>query len=82
MFSFSAPGEIPPLQLGNTHGPPPDIHQDIANTRTVVNSIHNMLKSQEATNHQSQSVSVTRTVPRWIHAYCYLDSKQVGHLNH
>ena len=57
MFGFSAPGESTPLPLGSTGS---DIHQEVANTRTVVNKIHNILKSQEGTGSQPQLVSVTR----------------------
>ena len=46
--------------MGNTHGTASDIHQDVANTRTVVNKIHNILKSQEGAGSQPQLVSVTR----------------------
>ena len=60
MFGFSAPGESTPPPLGNTHGTGSDIHQDVANTRTVVNKIHNMLKSQEGAGSQPQLVNVTR----------------------
>jgi len=60
MFGFSAPGESTSLPLGNAHGTGSDIHQDVANTRTVVNKIHNILKSQEGASSQPQLVSVTR----------------------
>jgi len=60
MFGFSAPGKSTPLPLGNTHGTASDIHRDVANTRTVVNKIHNILKSQEGAGSQPQLVSVTR----------------------
>ena len=49
-----------PPPLGNTHGTSSHIHQDVANTRTVVNKIHDILRSQEGTGSQPQSVSVTR----------------------
>ena len=59
MFAFSVPGESPPPLQRNTHGIVSDIHRDVANTRTVVNNIHNMLKSQEGADGQHLSVSVT-----------------------
>ena len=59
MLPFSAPGETPPPQLRNTYGTVPDIHQDVVNTRTVVNNIHNMLKSQGGAGYQPLLVSVT-----------------------
>jgi len=46
--------------MGNTHGTGSNIHQDVANTRNVVNKIHNILKSQEGAGSQPQLVSVTR----------------------
>ena len=36
------------------------MHRDVVNTRTVVNNIHNMLKSQEGVGYQPRLVSVTR----------------------
>jgi len=62
MFGFSAPGESTPPPLGDTRGTASDIHQDVANTRTVVNKIHNILRSQEGAGSQPQLVSVTRTL--------------------
>ena len=52
MFGFSAPGESPPPPQRNARGIDSDIHR-------IVNSIHNMLKSQEWTGYQPQLVSVT-----------------------
>ena len=62
MLPFSAPGETPPPQLRNTYGTVPNIHQDVVNTRTVVNNIHNMLKGQEGAGYQPLLVSVTHTL--------------------
>ena len=60
MFAFSAPGEsLPPLQT-NTHGTSSDIRHDVAKIQTVVNNIHNMLKSQEGAGYQPQLASATR----------------------
>ena len=78
MFGFSAPGESAPLLLGSTGS---DIHQEVANTRTMVNKIHNILKSQEGTGSQPQSVGVTHSVPHRTHTYSCLDSEQVGNLD-
>ena len=45
----------------------------------MVSNIHNMLKSQEGTSGQPQSVGDSNSVPRRINTDCWhLDSKQVG----
>ena len=54
--------------MGNTHGTASGIHQDVANTRTVVDKIHNILKSQEGAGSQPQLVSVTRILSLTEHA--------------
>ena len=54
--------------MGNAHGTASDIHRDVVNTRTVVNKIHSILKSQEGAGSQSQLVSVTRILPLTEHA--------------
>ena len=59
MFAFSAPGESPPPLPRNPHGIGFDIHRDVVKTQTVVNDIHDMLKSQGGVDGQHLSVSVT-----------------------
>ena len=68
MFEFSAPGESTSPPMGNTHGTASDIHKDVANTRTVVDKIHSILKSQEGAGSQPQLVSVTRILSPTEHA--------------
>ena len=64
MFVFSAPGDSPSPPPKNTYGTTSNIHRDVSEvrrdlttTQVMVSNIHNMLKSQEGTSGQSQSVS-------------------------